>query len=379
MDRTINTYRNKAPKVAELLTQDIRQGVYARGTMLPPDSSLAQTYSVSRITMRRAISLLSMSGQVVKLPNKGVLVQAGDGQENHQPLPIETKTQKKIIVATAWSAVPDFNLVQSQEAFEKYVAEHQLEMRSYTSAVSHDVTLNFLNHIEDYGVDGVIVLPYHLPEYIAALTKLVERRFPVVALRTLPGVPMNTVTANRGVGAYKATHYLIDTYKRPVYYMCEPLATETELSQRLGYQSAMCEAGFENLISSYTLRYEQGVETAGFWDIQKKSYTGYTIAKKLFEKIDGPVSIAGLNDYYALGVYEAADEYHLTIGKDVCVVGFDDLPMAKLLKPSLSTIQTRKLDIGYEAMRLLQKVIVKYPERPISVEVPCDLIVRDST
>jgi LacI family transcriptional regulator len=328
--------------------------------------------------MRRALSLLSGSGQVVKLPNKGVLVPVDERQSGDEQSTPVTMVQKKIVIGVAWSAVPDYNLVKWEEGIVKYAAEHQLEVRNYTSALNHEGTLNFLNHIEDYGVDGAIVVPYHTPEYVAALSRLMERRFPLVSIRTVPGISLNVVSANRGVGAYNATHYLIEKYKQPVYYICEPIETETEQTQCLGYQSAMCEAGFDRLVDSHTLRYGLGTEDAGFWDNQKKWYPGYTVAKKLFERISEPVSILGLSDYVGQGVYEAAKEYHLTIGKDVRIVGFDDLPMTSFLNPTMSTVRTRKIDIGYEAMRLLQKVIAKYPEKTISVEVPCDLIIRES-
>jgi DNA-binding LacI/PurR family transcriptional regulator len=378
MSEVIDTYRNKAPKVAELLTRDIGQGVYAPGTMLPPDGSLAESYKVSRITMRRALSMLAETGQVVRLPNRGVLIPTGSEAMPVRGSSQRLGTKKKTVIGLSWAATPDYNLMKCLEGIEKCAAERGAELRTFCSSLNHQRTLEFLAHVDDHGVDGVIVLPYNRTEYVEVLSRLVDRRFPMVSLRKVHGLHCSVAQSEGAMATHRATHYLIEKYHRPVYYICEAISTETEPERRYGYQEAMHEAGFGLLIESHTLQGEPGVDDAGTFDQRKRTDLGYSVAMKLLSQMHEPVSILCMNDYGAQGVYEAAEKLGLTIGKDVCVVGFDGLPLAKMLKPGLTTLEIRRELVGREAVLLLERIVARPPMEPIAVEVPCELIIRGS-
>lgn len=62
-------------QLADILAADIEAGVYAPGTPLPSELSLAQRYGVSRGTVRRATQELRERGLVVTLPQRGTYVQ----------------------------------------------------------------------------------------------------------------------------------------------------------------------------------------------------------------------------------------------------------------------------------------------------------------
>lgn len=378
MSEVIDTYRNKAPRVAELLTRDIGQGVYAPGTMLPPDGSLAESYNVSRITMRRALSMLAETGQVVRLPNRGVLVPTGGAVVPSCGSTSTPDTKRKAVIGVSWSVAPDYNIIKTMEGIERYTAERGTQIRDYCSSSSHARTLDFLNHVDDYGVDGVLVMPFNRPEYVAAMNRLVERRFPMVSLRDIHGVTCNTATRGGSIATHKATHYLIEKYRRPVYYISEAACSEVEIGRRQGYEAAMCEAGYSKLISSHTLRGEPGVDEPGAFDPYKRTAMGYGVAKKFLPTITGPVSILCINDYCAQAVYEVAEQCGLSIGKDVCVIGFDNLPLAESLKPGLTTIACQHGEVGYQAMWLVDRIIASYPKEPITIEVPCEFVIRGS-
>ena len=52
---------------------------------------------------------------------------------------------------------------------------------------------------------------------------------------------------------------------------------------------------------------------------------------------DRPTAIFASSDLYALGVYEAARSFGLTIPGDLSVVGYDDLRIAQWAGPPLTT------------------------------------------
>lgn len=72
----------KARRVYLLLRDKISNGDFGQGTRLPGEHSLAETFDVSRITIRRALDALSADGWIEKKPGAGsvVCVPESDGQ-----------------------------------------------------------------------------------------------------------------------------------------------------------------------------------------------------------------------------------------------------------------------------------------------------------
>lgn len=63
-----------AREVADQLAQRIRSGELARGTWLPPERPLAETYGVGRNTVRKAITMLITDGLAESVPGTGTRV-----------------------------------------------------------------------------------------------------------------------------------------------------------------------------------------------------------------------------------------------------------------------------------------------------------------
>lgn len=61
-------------QLASLIDEQIKQGVYKPGQQIPPEDVLCRRYDISRVTVRKAISLLSDEGIVVKQQGKGTFV-----------------------------------------------------------------------------------------------------------------------------------------------------------------------------------------------------------------------------------------------------------------------------------------------------------------
>jgi DNA-binding LacI/PurR family transcriptional regulator len=85
------------------------------------------------------------------------------------------------------------------------------------------------------------------------------------------------------------------------------------------------------------------------------------------------------NDFIAVGVVKALKEAGLAIPGDAAVVGFDNLDMAKIVDPELTTIHTDKEQIGKRAVTCLFDLLEKreLPEKTLIVQTK--LMVRQST
>jgi LacI family transcriptional regulator len=81
--------------------------------------------------------------------------------------------------------------------------------------------------------------------------------------------------------------------------------------------------------------------------------TGYAAMQRWLGNSDIPQVIIGGNDNVAIGVYRAAQENGLKVGKDFAVVGFNDIPAAQFLSPPLTTIHIEAEKLGEAAVDLL--------------------------
>lgn len=92
-----------------------------------------------------------------------------------------------------------------------------------------------------------------------------------------------------------------------------------------------------------------------------------------------PTAVFAAADLMAAGALQALAERGLRCPEDVAIVGFDDIPIAALLQPALSTIRQDKQALGAAAGRwLLGAIEGSEAMAPVTV-VPVELVVRDST
>lgn len=116
------------------------------------------------------------------------------------------------------------------------------------------------------------------------------------------------------------------------------------------------------------------VETCGF-GIED----GYQAAHRLLSKTPRPTALIVINDWLAIGAIRAAKDLGLHIPQDVSIASFDDLPVSSYLTPRLTTV-TRDAKKGGQMLARLLLERIKNPARERqTVELPTQLIIREST
>ena len=101
--------------------------------------------------------------------------------------------------------------------------------------------------------------------------------------------------------------------------------------------------------------------------------SGLAGAEWVLDSQDRPTAIVGLSDVQALGAMQAMKTRGLVAGRDLTVVGFDDIPAAETA--GLTTIRQPIKDKGRMVGRVLLDPAVK--ERQIMM--PTELVVRSSS
>ena len=222
------------------------------------------------------------------------------------------------------------------------------------------------------------------------LTDLYERGFPVVMIDDQSG-PMRApwVSADNRIGAYVAVKHLIDLGHRRIAHIKGPAIYQCTLDRYEGYRQALREAG---------LALDPSLVVEG----EFTSETGHDCAVALLSLPERPTAVFAGNDNMAYGVLTAAEEQGVRIPQDLALVGFDDAAPAAHTRPSLTTARQPFFEMGQQATRLLLSLVdtprttlpglqgrtvplryfpanVSGSQEPIRIQLPTDLIVRESS
>src|SRR6185437_8070420 len=95
---------------------------------------------------------------------------------------------------------------------------------------------------------------------------------------------------------------------------------------------------------------------------------------------DPPTALFTINDMYALGAYAGVRDLGLRVPDSVSVVGFDDIVLADIIDPPLTTVRQPLRDMTRMAVeRLIAYLERTTAEAAMHVSIVPDLIVRGST
>jgi LacI family transcriptional regulator len=214
-------------------------------------------------------------------------------------------------------------------------------------------------------VDGLlIVLPSNLE---ASLEDLDGRNFPYVLLdHAGTGISSNTVKAKNWEGSFEATAYLIGLGHQHIGFVQGMMTVDSAQERLAGYKAALAEKG---------LAVDPALIQPGDFAWQ----SGYDAAINLLALSEPPTAVIASSDVCAFGVMEALRTQGLRVPEDVSVVGFDDIPEATTVRPSLTTMRQDLRQMGRISTRMLVECIDNPDHVTEHIDLPMELIVREST
>lgn len=214
-------------------------------------------------------------------------------------------------------------------------------------------------------VDGLILMCNDRNPLSESLF-LHDPALPIVMMDWAPFNGMcDTIQDNSLLGGQCATSYLISRGYRRVACITGP-QDNTQACRRLsGYQQAMSEAG---------LTLDNGYQIFSNFEFSG----GLKAMKQLLELPEPPDAVFACNDAMAVGVYLALNQAGLMPGRDVAVVGYDDIELASYISPPLTTVHQPTGELGKLAIdTLLQRLESQITEPRVLTLTP-RLIERES-
>jgi len=139
--------------------------------------------------------------------------------------------------------------------------------------------------------------------------------------------------------------------------------------------TAYREAGYREGLQAANLPYR--AEYVNHGELTTRS--GEDRARALLDAAPEITAIIACNDIMALGAMQAIQGRGLRVGLDIALGGFDDLPIARLATPTLTTVRQPIYEIGERLTALLLDIIASEPTTPPSELITPQLIVRESS
>lgn len=164
------------------------------------------------------------------------------------------------------------------------------------------------------------------------------------------------------------TQYCIGLGHRRLAYvtLCEPINTVQDRMQ--GYLNAIRDSFGDDRFEMVIMVPWYGVSNWPLFD-----------AVFALPADERPTAVVCLNDYAAVRVAERLEFHNLKVPADVAIIGFDNIVQFLPGGMGLSTVAQPFEEIGKTAANILLKRLDFPTMPPVHMELPCRLIVRDSS
>jgi len=364
LDRLSIDPRHEVPLAWQLKQQIawlIASGTLESGDRLPAVRRLADHLDINLHTVRSAYQKLEAEGFVETRQGRGTHV-----------LPFDLRR-----IAQASGALPSHTIGVIVPSFSNPFFHTFL--LGVEKAAEEDQTLLFLCNTHDdasaawrdfarlsaKGVDGILVVSHDICEFLTPDAGTNPPSLPFVTV-DWPDCDGYKVLIDLESAGYQATRHLLEHGHHRIGLITFAIEVSNVRPIEAGYQLALAEGAVP--VHPQLIARVPGFDLAA----------GVEGARRLLALPDPPTAIFAIADTLALGAMQFIKSTGRQVPGDVALVGFNDIPLAALVEPTLTSVAAPAQELGLQAMGMLQDLIAG--KRPAQQEIvlPVSLIVRES-
>ena len=354
-------------QLSHILSERIAAGEYPPGGMLPSEADLCRAYGISRSTVRQALGSLVARGLVRRTRGRGSFVTMRPPQ---RPAASPAHNTIGLVVSRLGGTFNGLVL----EGIHRVLTERNHALTIESAAVGDEEAA--IRQLRRHGVSGVLLAPSALqPTRSAVFREVLASGMPLVFFdRYCRDVPAPWVASDNFGGGRDLGRHLVRLGHRRLGYILPREHPTTSTEDRLrGVRTALSEARLDP--DSLQI-----VRVAGQpFDPMGPAVHEAADALLNLAPDERPTAILCGNDDIALDTLAALRQHRLAVPEEIAVTGFDDLPVAELVHPPLTTVHQNAAEMGARAAALLLQTIRQGTPAPRRIILPVALRIRRST
>lgn len=215
--------------------------------------------------------------------------------------------------------------------------------------------------------DGIIILGTEIEK--EDLTLLINPKIPTLLLdANFTDINIDSITINNSDSSYLAIKKMIDKDYKEIGYLASNIRITNFIARENGIKRALDEKGL--FLKKEYIHYLTPTMENSYLDMKNILINKDTKLAKIY---------FADNDLIAAGAMKALIEFGYSIPKDIKIIGFDDMPLATFISPTLSSISVPKEYLGIIAIkRLLERI--ENPNLPTcKIMINTSFIERETT
>ncbi len=329
---------------------------------IPTLADVARRANVSTATVSRCLNTPELVGAETRDRVMQAVRDLGYAPNfNARALAAKRTNTMGVVIPTMDNAI----FARGIQAFQEELGRHGITLLIASSAYQEELEEEQIRTLVARGADGLLLIGYHRrPEIYGFLRRravpaLVAWSFDMDEPHAAIGFDNVRAMADLARRVLALGHDRIGMISAPI------AANDRARGRVDGLRLAMAEAGLPE--SRLTL-----VETQYGIDTGAAAFRGI-----MTDVPETTVVLCG-NDVLAIGALRAAKGMGLRVPADVSITGFDDIELAMLAEPELTTVHVPHREMGRRAAQLLMRMVEDGGAAVERIELPTDIRLRQS-
>jgi len=265
--------------------------------------------------------------------------------------------KKSHIIALVLPHLTSYYFSDLLEVIEDETIKNNYRLMVCNSKDDPEKESKYLKIFEQYNVDGII---------LSANTNRIEDyknlNIPIIEIDHNLSDEIPSITSNNFLGGKLAAETLVKGGCKNILHLRGPSGLMTVKERTRGFNSVIDEEDI--LVFSYDLAFLKPDQTA------------------IEETIKNHLDADGIfceSDEIAMLAIQSLKKFGKKVPEDVQVIGFDNIQLASMMEPKITTIEQSSEKIGKSAIEMIMHLINKEPLEKFNLMIDVKLIERETT
>ncbi len=327
------------------------------GSLLPSERELARHLGISRGTLRKGLDLLEAEGLISRQQGQGTTV-----------LPCKDlragREVAHVAVALRGSSKKHGFYGNLMTGLAEGTSDADWSVSFFGKLSKPEKLSAFLDILPRREIDGLILQSVTSREMVS---EILERwKGPTVLVdHFMPDLPLTCVVDDSREAGRLAGEHLVSLGHRRIAYL-DAARPDINPWRREGFVASLTASGLE--FDENLLLYSHQNEEEGA-----------AAARELLGRDNPPTAIVVCDEDRSKGAWLAAEDLGLQVGRDIALITFGDSQPSSSTLPGLSAVEFSACQMGIIATRELGDIMAGRTESGRLVEVPVELVVRESS